>query len=75
MHISEIFGNAVSYIPVIRAVVSIFTGIISISAGAVRQVENEIKQIESIHRWLKDNDVNTFTEYYEKEFMTEEEEK
>lgn len=68
MDIAKLFGNAVSYIPVVRAVVDIVTCIIRISAGAVNEVETQVKQIESIHRWLEDNDVNTFREYYEREF-------
>lgn len=68
MDIAKLFGNAVSYIPVVRAVVDIITCIVRISAGAVNEVETQVKQIESIHRWLEDNDVNTFREYYEREF-------
>lgn len=68
MAIGEIFGNAVSYIPVVRAVVDIVTCIIRISASAVNEVETQIKQIESIHRWLEDNNVNTFSEFYDKQF-------
>lgn len=68
MDIGKIFGNAVSYIPVVRAVVDIVACIIRISAGAVNEVETQVKNVESISRWLRDNDVNTFSEYYDKQF-------
>lgn len=71
MDIGKVFGNAVSYIPVVRAVIDIVTCIVKLSAGAVSSIETQIEQIESIGRWLKDNDVNTFSEYYEKEFEKE----
>lgn len=68
MGIGKIFRDAVSYIPVVRAVVDIVSCIIRISAGAVNEVETQVKSIESISRWLRDNDVNTFSEYYDKQF-------
>lgn len=71
MHIGEIFGTAVSYIPVIRAVADIVTCIIKLSSGAVTSIEAQIKQIESIYRWLEDNNVNTFSEFYDKQFNKE----
>lgn len=71
MDVAKIFGNAVSYIPVVRAVIDIITAVIKLSAGAVNEIQTQVEQIESIHRWLKDNDVNTFSEYYEKEFEKE----
>lgn len=71
MAIGEIFRDAVSYIPVVRAVVDIVTCIIRISASAVNEVEAQVEQIESIHRWLEDNNVNTFSEFYDKQFNKE----
>lgn len=66
MDIGKIFRDAVGYIPVVRVIVDIVTCIVRISSGAVNEVEKKVDEIEAIHRWLKDNSVNTFSEYYEK---------
>lgn len=68
MSIGKVFRDAVSFIPVVRVIVGILTDIIKLSSGSINEIETQIKQIESIGHWLKDNDVNTFSEYYDKTF-------
>lgn len=62
--ISDVIGEVVSYTPVIRVVVDIVSTCFSVLRSAISQVEAETKQLEEIHRWLKDNDVNTFSDFY-----------
>lgn len=71
MSVGEVFRTAVGYIPVFRVVFDICSCIIRLSSGSITTIESQIKQIESISRWLKDNDVNTFSEYYNKFFDKE----
>lgn len=72
MHISQLLRTTISYIPVVRFIVDVVANILSISSASVSDVEAKIKEIEAVGRWLKDNDVNTFTEYYDKTFKKEE---
>lgn len=72
MVFSEICGKALSYVPVVRVIANIVVAIMRITNNSIVEIENEVKQIESINRWLKDNDVNTFTEYYDKVFGNKE---
>lgn len=71
MSVGEVFRIAVGYIPVVRVIFDIFASIIKLSGVSVAQIETQIKQVESITRWLRDNDVNTFSEYYNKIFNKE----
>lgn len=68
MRISEIFGTAVSYVPVVRCVIGIVTTVFRVLQSSTTEIETQVKEVEAIHRWLKDNDVNTFTEYYDRNF-------
>lgn len=72
MVFSEVLGKALSYVPVVRVVSNIVIAIIRITSSSVAEIEAQVEQIESINRWLKDNDVNTFTEYYDKVFENKE---
>lgn len=69
--LSSEIGKVISYLPVVRYVVSIIADTLHILRTAVSQIENETKQIENVHKWLKDNDVNTFEELYDKQFNKE----
>lgn len=66
--LSTEIGKVISYLPVVRYVVGIIADTLHILRTAVSQIENETKQIENVHKWLKDNDVNTFEELYDKQF-------
>lgn len=68
MRVGEILGTALDFVPIVRSVASIVVGIVRIVSASVSEVEAQIKEIEAINRWLKDNSVNTFTEYYDKNF-------
>lgn len=73
MHIGKIFRTAISYIPVVRCIVDLIASVLSVSASASSEIEAKIKEVEAIGRWLRDNNVNTFSEYYDKTFKKEEE--
>lgn len=51
--LSTEIGKVISYLPVVRYVVSIIADTLHILRTAVSQIENETKQIENVHKWLK----------------------
>lgn len=66
MALSTEIGKVISYMPVIRCIVSIVADTLRILRTAISDVEEQATQIQEIHDWLKVNDVNTFEEVYDR---------